>query len=266
MSHSELPTWREAEGLARVLGDLVDTTVGPAERDGVFLSHVSELFGASVGCLIRGECTPSGGQPVRFTSLHDWGLGDAERALMQAYAAENGQDDPLIAPGLKVLRGQPVQRTMAWLRDQLVPEDEFRRHPHYEMCQAIRGVDRLVSVVRLGERRVMCLSLARPATDRRFRERERRMLALALTHAARTLGSNPLPLGGLLRGSDGTLRDLKGRAPTLEDAFGLSPREVEVAAQRCARRIDTHRRRRADLDHDGLVIGGLDRRDRGEPP
>ncbi|MEZ6186232.1 MAG: LuxR C-terminal-related transcriptional regulator [Planctomycetota bacterium] len=226
---SELPTWADVEGVARLVGDLADPKLTPAERDQRFLLGTAAHLEAKLGFLIRAEYTGVPDQPVRLVSIYDCGLGERERALIEDYTASNGQDDPTILPTVTELVQSPVHTPKTWLLSDVIAPEDFHAHPHYRLCEAIGSEDRLMVSVRISEQRLVCVSLHRAPGARPFGERERRLAKILFEQAGRALIWNHVPLGGFLRRQDGTVLDLKRAQPPAEELFGLSKREAEVA-------------------------------------
>ena len=223
------PTWHELERGAQLIAELAGGGLSEGERERVLLEGLCELTGARVGLFYRGRVV-SGSNPLRIVSCHQYGMTDRQQDVLADFVAQNGQDDPLIEPCMRVRHGDPK----VFLRQELMSDGAFERHPHFEICHEVDVDSRLLLTVRMPGTRVYNLTLHRSLGERAFGEREQKLLR-ALGPALLKLSGWPgLPIGGLLRDPEGAVLDLSavpcGEVP---ERLGLTPREREVARHVC---------------------------------
>ena len=223
------PTWRELERGTQLVADLATSGLQEGERESVMLEGVCDLIGARIGLVFRGHVVP-GDQPLRMISVHQHGMDEAEQGVLATYVAENGQDDPMVKPCMAVEPG----RSKALLRQELMTDAAFHRHPHFDLCREVDIDSRIMVTLRMPGTRVLNLTLHRAIGERAFDERHRKLLSSVGPAMLQLMEWPGMPLGGLLREPDGSILDLRAVSPQgVAATLGFTPRELEVARHVC---------------------------------
>lgn len=226
------PNWSDLERVAHHVRLVAESG---EDREEAILRAACDLVGAPYALFFRARLLPEA--QLSLVSFHSHGLEAKQEALLLDYAAENGQDDPLIAPSLRLI--QQSDGPMIQPRRQLISDRDFYAHAHVKNLRSEIDFDQCVNAVaRLGGDRVCSLAIHRPWGERGLTDFELNLLQVFLKEVSSLVGWPALPAGGWLRTENGEvldLRSLKSGSSFEETAeeLGLTARERDVGEWLC---------------------------------
>jgi DNA-binding CsgD family transcriptional regulator len=219
--------FEELRRALRLVVELRDLPRGSLAQQRHALEGMAALVGAQVGVWAQVSGLRSAAPVLRPTVDVGW-TGDRERAAFRRFVdtAQHRVPDPTMVPLARAATGT----WSTFRREQLLDDRRWYGSPHLHELRRPAGVDDFVySAYAPGGDTAYCFSMHRAWGERRFSERERRLID-AIHREARFLHEPPSDLApGVLRGLSPRLCDaLRGFArglseKQLADELGISP-------------------------------------------